>query len=71
MFEQIQKYIDYTGDYKFIKERFYSKLENIIENYEKGIDVDENNIYLDTDGLIVSGTDETQNTWMKSEAKRS
>ena len=64
LFEQIQKYIDYTGDYKFIKERFYSKLENIIENYEKGIDVDENNIYLDTDGLIVSGTDETQNTWM-------
>ena len=33
----------------------------IIQN---GVDVDNNNIYLDVDGLIVSGTDETQNTWM-------
>lgn len=29
-----------------------------------GVNVDNNNIYLDTDGLIVSGTEETQNTWM-------
>ena len=64
LFEAIQKYIDYTGDYKFIKEEFYEKLEDIIENYSKGIDVDNNNIYLDDDGLIVSGTEETQNTWM-------
>ena len=33
-------------------------------NYEKGIDLDNNNIYLDNDGLIVSGTPTTQNTWM-------
>lgn len=64
LFEAIQKYIDYTGDDKFIKEEFYEKLEDIIENYSKGIDVDNNNIYLDDDGLIVSGTEETQNTWM-------
>lgn len=64
LFEAIQKYIDYTGDYKFIKDEFYEKLEYIIENYSKGIDVDNNNIYLDDDGLIVSGTEETQNTWM-------
>ena len=64
LFEAIQKYIDYTGDYKFIEEEFYNKLEEIIENYSKGIDVDNNNIYLDEDGLIVSGTEETQNTWM-------
>lgn len=64
LFEAIQKYIDYTGDYKFIKEEFYEKLEEIIENYANGIDVDNNNIYLDDDGLIVSGTEETQNTWM-------
>ena len=64
LFEQIQKYIEYTGDYKFIKEELYEKLEEIIDNYSRKIDVDDNNIYLDSDGLIVSGTEETQNTWM-------
>lgn len=64
LFEEIQKYLDYTGDYQFIKEEFYEKLVEIIENYSKGIDVDNNNIYLDGDGLIVSGTEDTQNTWM-------
>lgn len=64
LFEQVQKYIEYTGDTKFIKEKIYPHLETIIENYVKGIDVDDNNIYLDVDGLIVSGTEDTQNTWM-------
>ncbi len=63
LFEQIQKYLEYTKDQKFIKEIF-EKLEIIIENYKKGIDIDNNNIYLDTDHLIVSGTENTQNTWM-------
>lgn len=64
LFEQIQKYINYTGDYDFIKERIYEKLQKIIESYCKGIDVDNNNIYLDEDFLISSGTENTQNTWM-------
>ena len=64
LFEQIQKYINYTGDYEFIKENIYDKLEKIIENYIKGIDIDNNNIYLDEDYLISSGTENTQNTWM-------
>ena len=64
LFEQIQKYINYTGDYEFIKEKIYNKLEKIIENYIKGIDIDNNNIYLDEDYLISSGTENTQNTWM-------
>ena len=64
LFEAIQKYIDYTKDYKFVKEEMYDVMKTIIENYCTGIDVDENNIYLDTDGLIVSGTENTQNTWM-------
>ena len=42
----------------------YPKMENIIENYSKGIDLDNNNIYMDYDGLISSGTEMTQNTWM-------
>ena len=64
LFEQVQKYIEYTGDMKFIKEKIYTHLEDIIQNYVTGIDVDDNNIYLDVDGLIVSGTEDTQNTWM-------
>lgn len=64
LFEQIQKYINYTGDYEFVEKNIYDKLEKIIENYIKGIDIDNNNIYLDSDFLISSGTENTQNTWM-------
>ena len=64
LFEAIYKFVKYTNDYKFIKENMYDTLEKIIENYYNGINVDDNNIYLDTDGLLVSGTENTQNTWM-------
>ncbi len=64
LFEQVQKYIQYTDDYEWVKEELFPVLQDIIENYSKGIDVDDNNIYLDTDGLMVSGTEKTQNTWM-------
>ena len=64
LFEQVQKYIEYTDDNKFIKEDIYPKLKTIIENYSKGIDFDDNNIHLEEDGLISSGTEQTQNTWM-------
>ena len=42
----------------------YSVLEKIIDAYSHKIDVDGNNIYLDEDGLISAGTEETQITWM-------
>ena len=64
LFEQIYKYLKYTGDEEFIKEHFYNKLKIVIEHYEKGIDLDDNNIFLDSDFLISSGTPYTQNTWM-------
>ncbi|MFR2570557.1 MAG: amylo-alpha-1,6-glucosidase [Clostridia bacterium] len=64
LFEQVHKYLEYTKDYKFIREKIYPKMESIIDNYVSGNNVDGNNIYLDKDGLIVSGTGETQNTWM-------
>mgnify|MGYP000488788518 CR=1 FL=1 len=63
-FEQVKKYLEYTNDNDFVMEDIYPKMENIIENYAKGVDLDNNNIYMDTDGLIVSGTENTQNTWM-------
>lgn len=64
LFEQVKKYLEYTSDYEFIKQNIYKKLKAIIENYSKGIDIDNNNIFLDEDGLISSGTENTQNTWM-------
>lgn len=64
LFEQIRKFIDYTGDDEFVKENIYEKLKEVIESYQVGIDIDDNNIYLDTDNLISSGTEYTQNTWM-------
>ena len=64
LFEQVKKYLKYTKDEKFVKEKLYEILKKIIESYSNRIDVDNNNIYLDEDGLIVSGTEDTQNTWM-------
>ena len=64
LFEEVQKYLEYTDDYKFIKENIYKVLQSIIDNYINGIDIDDNNIYLDSDYLLVSGTPSTQNTWM-------
>ena len=64
LFEQVKKYIKYTGDYTFVKEKLYDKLKEVIQNYINGIDLDNNNIYLDEDYLISAGTLSTQNTWM-------
>lgn len=64
LFEQVNKFMKYTKDYDFIRENLYEKLKDIIENYRNGIDLDGNNIDIDEDGLLVSGTPQTQNTWM-------
>lgn len=64
LFEQVKKYLKYTNDYGFIKERMYKTLVKIIEAYITGIDVDGNNIHLDKDYLLSSGTPNIQNTWM-------
>ena len=64
LFEQVRKYLEYTSDYDFIMKEIYTHLEDIIMNYSNGIDLEDNNIYLDADGLIVTGTEYTQNTWM-------
>ncbi len=64
LFEAVYKYLQYTDDYKFIENNIYDKLVIIVDNYSKRIDIDDNNIFLDEDGLISSGTENTQNTWM-------
>lgn len=64
LFEQVKKYLNYTNDTEFIKKEIYPKLKDILENYVNGIDLEGNNIVLDEDGLISSGTMQIQNTWM-------
>ncbi len=64
LFEQVKKFLNYTKDYNFIKENIYNSLIKVIDSYIRGINHDNNNIWLDEDGLLVSGTENTQNTWM-------
>lgn len=65
LFEAINKYIEYTGNYDFLKPKYFKTLRNIIDNYIDGINLDNNNIYVDEEDFLVnSGTDNTQNTWM-------
>ena len=64
LFEQVKKYLNYTQNYEFFKNNLYEVLIKIIDSYASGINLDNNNIYLDEDGLISSGTPDTQNTWM-------
>ncbi len=64
LFEQVNKFLQYTKDYEFVRDNIYDKLKGIIESYKAGIDLDNNNIYIDKDYLLVSGTETTQNTWM-------
>lgn len=65
LIEQVYKYLKYTNDYDFIKEKIYPSLVKIIEAYSGFINVDEDNIYLDEeDNLITAGTENTQITWM-------
>ena len=65
LFEQIRKYLEYTHDYEFLKIQAYDTLKKVIEAYINGIDLDGNNIHLDNeDGLLSSGTQQIQNTWM-------
>ena len=63
LFEAVYKYLKYTNDMTFVK-GIYSRLKTIIKSYKEGIDLDNNNIYLDEDYLMVTGTPDTQNTWM-------
>jgi predicted glycogen debranching enzyme len=60
-FEAVYKYINYTKDYKFVKENIYDGLKQIISAFEKGTKYD---IRMDEDYLITAGNEHTQLTWM-------
>ncbi|MDO5556778.1 MAG: amylo-alpha-1,6-glucosidase [Clostridia bacterium] len=69
LFEQVKKYLNYTEDKTFIKSKIYDCLVKIIDSYVRGINVYDNNIFLDEDFLISSGSENTQNTWMDAKFK--
>jgi predicted glycogen debranching enzyme len=60
-FFAVQKYLEYTKDYSFIKERIYPIMCRIIEGYRRGTDFQ---IRMDEDGLISAGSPGVQLTWM-------
>ena len=64
LFEVVNKYLQYTKDYEFVEKELYKTLKDIVKNYIDGINLDENNIFISEDGLLNSGTKQTQNTWM-------
>ncbi len=60
-FHSVDQYLKYTGDYKFIRDKIYPKLKEIIEAYKNGTDF---SIGMDSDGLIRAGSGYDQVTWM-------
>lgn len=58
--EAVYQYIKITNDIELLKE-VYDNLIEIITSYQTGTI---NNIYMDNDGLIVAGNENTQLTWM-------
>lgn len=63
-FYAVDKYLEYTGheeNYKFIEEKIYPCLKEIIKAYMNGTDF---SIGMDDDGLIHAGSDLDQVTWM-------
>lgn len=64
LFEQVNKFLEYTNEYEWVRDNIYISLVKIMNAYQNRIDIDGNNIYMDSDYLISSGTENIQNTWM-------
>ena len=60
-FYAVYKYVNYTGDYEFIKTDIYPVLKNIIKAYSKSTKF---GIKMDSDYLISAGSIDTPLTWM-------
>ena len=60
-FYAVYKYVNYTGDYEFIKNEIYPVLKNIIKAYSTSTLF---SIGMDSDYLVHAGSDLDQVTWM-------
>ncbi len=54
----VLQYVKYTGDFGFVKDELWEKLQEIIENHQKGTLF---GIHVDADGLLMHGP---RLTWM-------
>ena len=61
LFEAVRSYLQYTGDYDFVRTRLYPKLKEIIDWHTRGTRY---GIRLDSDGLLACGEAGVQLTWM-------
>lgn len=60
-FEAVRTYAENTGDFSFVENDLYEKLEDIIAWHLRGTRY---NIHVDTDGLLYAGESGHQLTWM-------
>ena len=60
-FEAVRSYLQYTGDYEFVRTSLYTVLKDIVNWHVKGTRYQ---IHMDHDGLLVSGEPGVQLTWM-------
>ena len=54
----VLQYVKYTGDWEFVKTQLWEKLQDIVENHQRGTLF---GIHMDTDGLLLHGS---RLTWM-------
>jgi len=60
-FEAVRSYLQYTGDYEFVRASLYAVLQNIVNWHVIGTRY---GIHVDDDGLLASGETGVQLTWM-------
>src|ERR1043165_4255268 len=60
-FEAVRSFVQYTGDYEFVRTSLYSVLKDIVKWHVKGTRY---RIHVDEDGLLFSGEPGVQLTWM-------
>jgi len=60
-FEAVRSFLQYTGDYEFVRTKLYAVLQDIVEWHIKGTRYQ---IHVDDDGLLFSGEPGVQLTWM-------
>ncbi len=60
-FEAVRSFVQYTGDYEFVRTNLYSALQDIVIWHVKGTRY---RIHVDEDGLLYSGEPGVQLTWM-------
>lgn len=60
-FEAVRSFLQYTGDYEFVRTNIYAVLRDILHWHVKGTRYQ---IHVDDDGLLFSGEPGVQLTWM-------